>query len=313
LWGHPAKWAGQAEYQVTNRSFGLVYPDSWDAGALAIFTDALGKFGAKVTDAMSYRYGTTSDGIASWNERSRLVASRFKAAGVTTVIAATDFIFLAPFTKEASNQQWFPEWLMTGFAGQDLDTFARAFDQLQWRHAFGIGALGMFGSPPTPAGYFCLWYWGANTSHNCTSRMATSYVPFLYIGIHGAGPRLTAQTFKAGMFALPPAGGAASGGVMSPQVSFGQWGFFPWDNYNAYNDFAEAWWDPTAQAKDSATGAPAVGKYRYLDGGRRQLPLQWPQSEPAMFDTAGTAMYLESYPPGDKPPDYPCRGCPSSG
>ena len=105
---------------------------------------------------------------------------------------------------------------------------------------------------------------------------------------------------------------AANGAVTSNQVSYGKWGVVPWPDYSAIDDFAEIWWDPSAQGKDIATYQPGVGKYRYLNGGKRYALGQWPDGEPKMFDTAGTALWYTDYPPGDRPPSYPCPSdCPS--
>ena len=105
---------------------------------------------------------------------------------------------------------------------------------------------------------------------------------------------------------------------MSQQISWGRHGYFPWDDSNGTDDFAEVWWDSTARGKDivtcQAAGACAdgVGKYRYLNGGQRHPPSQWPTTDPTFFDPNGTALwYSGDYPPGDAPPKYPCTGCPS--
>ena len=115
------------------------------------------------------------------------------------------------------------------------------------------------------------------------------------------------------MFALPPAGGAANGQVTSSQISFENWGITPWPDYTAIDDFSEIWWDPTAQGKDITTYQPGVGKYWYVDGGRRYALGKWPDGEPKMFDKNGAALWYTDYPPSDRPPAEKCPAdCPSS-
>ena len=99
---------------------------------------------------------------------------------------------------------------------------------------------------------------------------------------------------------------------MSYQVSFGRHGFMPWDDYSYQEDFAEGWWDATAQGKDNLVKVEGTGKYRFLNGGRRQAPGGWTPGEPAMFKTDGTALWLSDYPANDRPPPYPCAACPST-
>jgi hypothetical protein len=309
LLGYKAQWAGEANYQVETRKFGLLYPDTWN---LSVFQNAFSKCGGKLTD--SYVYGYESSQYAAYQERAQTVVTHMKADGVTTVLDAGGLVFDPITTKTATSQEWFPEWVMAGTGGQDLDVVGRLDDQTQWRHAFGLASFPVGGDPPLPLDYLYHWYWGSNRGTDNSTIAEGANV--LYWGIHDAGPDLTPLTFRDGLFALPPSGGAASGGVMSEQVSFGNHGFWPWVDYNQGDDFAEVWWDPTAQGKDvltCSTGACAegVGKYRYLNGGQRRTALEWPKGQPSFFNTNGTALWYTSYPPGDAPPPYPCVGCPS--
>ena len=72
-----------------------------------------------------------------------------------------------------------------------------------------------------------------------------------------AGPELTPETFARGLFRIPPAGG----GPANPQVSFGNWGFFPDIDYHGIDDSVEIWWDPTVEVEDER-GAPGTGAWR---------------------------------------------------
>ena len=85
------------------------------------------------------------------------------------------------------------------------------------------------------------------------------------IGIQMAGPRLTPQTFQAGMFAYPPKLGPA-----------GYWWFGGQPknihNWTGPHDVREVYWDPTATSK--IDGAP--GAYVSLDGGQRHENGMWP-------------------------------------
>ena len=309
LLGHDAQWAGDAGYRVTPRKFGLLYPDTWD---VSVFESAFAKCGGRLTD--SYVYAYESSQYAAYQERAQTVVTHMKADGVTTVLDAGGLVFDPITTKTATSQEWFPEWVLAGTGGQDLDVVGRLDDQTQWRHAFGLASFPVGGDPPLPLDYLYHWYWGANRgTDNSTIAEAAN---LLYWGINDAGPDLTPFSFRDGLFALPASGGAASGGLMSAQISFGNHGYWPWADYNQGDDFAEVWWDPTAQGKDvlsCSTGACAegIGKYRYMNGGQRHTALSWPTGQPAFFDTNGTVLWYTSYPPGDAPPPYPCAGCPS--
>ena len=60
---------------------------------------------------------------------------------MTSIIFSGDPIAPGTFTTEATNQDYFPEWIITGSALVDTTAAARSFDQEQWSHAFGISPL----------------------------------------------------------------------------------------------------------------------------------------------------------------------------
>jgi hypothetical protein len=123
-----------------------------------------------------------------------------------------------------------------------------------------------------------------------------------------AGPNLNPETFRAGMFNLPPRGG----GVTDPYVSFGDHGFYknldgsPRLDYLAVDDMTEIWWDPDMESVDEG-GRSGRGVYRYVDGGRRYLPGTMPDTTPNVFVEEGTVVEFtaDSMPPDERPPSYP--------
>jgi hypothetical protein len=54
-------------------------------------------------------------------------------------------------TKAATDQNYFPEWIITGTVLTDTTVFGRLYDQKQWAHAFGISSLPLPGCPWTRA------------------------------------------------------------------------------------------------------------------------------------------------------------------
>ncbi len=67
--------------------------------------------------------------------------SKLKNEGVTTVIPLWDPLYPILITKEATFQQYYPEWFMIGTGLSDTTAAGRLYDQTQWRHAFGISPL----------------------------------------------------------------------------------------------------------------------------------------------------------------------------
>ena len=60
---------------------------------------------------------------------------------MTTVVYTGDPLAPATLTKVATQQGYFPEWVITGTALIDTDVLARTYDQQQWAHAFGPADL----------------------------------------------------------------------------------------------------------------------------------------------------------------------------
>ena len=104
--------------------------------------------------------------------------------------------------------------------------------------------------------------------------------PFrLMLGISLAGPNLTPETFKTGMFRFPPETGDL---VTSAYVSWGD-ALWPETDYNDDDDATAIWWDPDATGKDEA-GNEGTGMIRYIDGGTRYLPGDWPTDPIPFFE-----------------------------
>src|SRR4029078_5486438 len=84
---------------------------------------------------------------------------------------------------------------------------ARRYDQAQWTHAFGLSNLAAR-TPHELAGSYKLhqWYFGKPPVAQ-TDPLILSPLSQLFLGIHMAGPNLTVETFKDGMFNSGTTGG----------------------------------------------------------------------------------------------------------
>ena len=67
--------------------------------------------------------------------------TRLKTAGVTTVLFLGDPVAPRDFTREATAQDYFPEWVLARATLTDTRAFGRTYDQEQWQHAFGVTSL----------------------------------------------------------------------------------------------------------------------------------------------------------------------------
>ncbi|MCX7620473.1 MAG: ABC transporter substrate-binding protein [Acidimicrobiales bacterium] len=297
LAGRPAVHAGDPDLRAKTRRFGRFYfaPDE-EARALAA------EFERKARDAgIEFAASVAYLDPLSLQASAAQEIAKMKQAGVTTVLFTGDPLAPGPLTTEATAQHWFPEWIVTGSALVDSTTFARTYDQQQWAHAFGVSQLFARGLPEANfANGLWRWYYGCDPPAKNGSLTVYPSPTVLFSGIMAAGPMLTPQTFADGLFRAEPIGG----GLTVPRVSFGYHGAWPEVDYTAIDDAVEIWWDATAQGPDER-GVEGTGMYQYVDGGRRYLLGQWPESPPKAFDPEGAVTLYREVPPADEPPSYP--------
>ncbi len=233
-------------------------------------------------------------------ERAATIIAKLKSAGVTTVVFLGDPLMPISLTKEATKQGYFPEWVVTGTVLTDTTTLGRAYDQQQWRHAFGLSNLPARLPQEQQQGYrLYQWYFQKPPPAPKTVELINQGLSLLALGIDMAGPDLTPETFRAGMFNFP----ASGGGVTTPHISFGT-GLFANPDYNAIDDSTEIWWDANATGPNEQ-GQVGQGMWRYSDGGKRYLPYTMPHIPDRAFVEAGSVTGYDAPPPEDAPPDYP--------
>lgn len=304
LKGRVAKYAGTSDgvpLSPNQRKFGLLWyetPEHAYAQGISFFVKELKeKYGVTLAENLSY----PSD-YAQASERARPLIQRLKSAGVTSVIFAGDPIAPAIFTKEATRQLYFPEWIITGSALTDTTLFARTYDQQQWDKAFGVSYL-TARSPKAAGDAYKLHMWQFGREPAAYNQFGVIYpTPFTFFtGVHLAGPNLTVQSWQAGLFSYPLTGAGRKTGAAT---SYGNHGIWPFVDYTNLDDVTEIWWDGTATGEDEV-GNSGAGMYRYVDGGVRYLPGQHPSTDPKPFVMEGTVTVYDKPPPGEESPDYP--------
>jgi hypothetical protein len=299
LAGQPATYAGDPGMTGRRRVFGLLAYDT-ESGTFGPVRDDLTKdlSGYGVSFAA---IGTYTLDVTRAQELARTLVTKMKGAGVTSVVLDGDPFAPVFLTKEATNQGYFPEWIVTGSVFTDTSSFARLYDQRQWAHAFGISELsGRVTEVNSEA--FRLYEWQFGRKPPAESTYPLIYLnPFLFFtGVHLAGAHLTPASFQAAMFSFPPSGA----GPTNAQVSFGQHGFWPHDDYLGFDDATMIWWDATAKGEDEI-GRHGTGLYRYEGGGRRYFAGHFPATPDHPFDPAGAVAIFDPPPRGDLAPGYP--------
>jgi hypothetical protein len=317
-----AKFAGDAVIQKQTRKLGVVYiPTLID---VAQFKSALAKYHGTVASENAYTSnGTTFGDDTLAQEQAPVIVTKMKNAGVTTVVLFSDVAMNKALMAQATKQDWFPEWYLTGSVFQDIAIFARGYDQQQFAHAFGVSNLPPYTQPdptPTPPAKSLTvltnalnWYWGEHSGTEVPSNMTTR-IPWLLDGIQAAGPELTPRTFQQGLFAVPATGGAASGTTTGALTGYGRNAGLPYDEYLQLGlDFAPVWWDAQTTGPSNGTGTVAKGVVRYVDGAKRYRAGTWPTKAIPWFQKPGSVVAFDTRQPPI--PRYlgDCKGCPATG
>ncbi|HET9610599.1 MAG TPA: hypothetical protein VFP06_13400 [Acidimicrobiales bacterium] len=299
----PAELAGDEAMRQQDRVYGLLHYDTPDGDFQPVFeafTTALADNGIDLAIDVEF----TLD-LARAQENARTNIGRLMEAGVTTIIYQGDPLTPASLTAEATAQGYFPEWILGPSVYMDTSIFARQTDPEQWQNGFGMSLIGARGERSTN-GAFLLYEWAFGTEPpNSNVNVFEPYIRTMFTGIHLAGPELTPEAFRDGLFRYPVSGG----GPTEVQVSRGDHGVWPDHDWGGTDDMAIIWFDPEATGEDEV-GNEGVGLYRYANGGQRYTIGNLPTSleEAGLFDVDASVTVYDEVPEEDRAPDYPPPG-----
>jgi hypothetical protein len=320
LAGHRAQWAGDQSLQGKTRKLAVVYPTGAGGVDVSKFAGAFKKYGGTGSlTTVSYDLGADPSKIADEAQRQapQLVV-KVKDSGATSVVLFTDITNMTPaLMKAATSQDYFPEWIITGLGFQDIDLVARLlWPADQTAHVLGIGASPPYaadGSSANGLETFFRSYW--SDTRGTYAPVATGIGFLLYSGIQLAGPKLTPETFRQGVFSMPAAGGAIAGQISNFMTGYGRSAGVAYDEYQTIGiDYSMKWFDPEAVGVSNLVPGPAgKGKFVFLNGAKRYYAGHWPKGTQPFFDRGVSLVQLEAPPPADAPPNFPCAGCPSAG
>jgi len=295
--GRPAEFAGE-DLQSEDRVFGTLFLESDEDAAAQnqVTIDMLADEGVEVAEEIAYQLDP-----ARLQEQAAGAIARFKEAGVTSIIFAGDPVAPGTFTTEATNQEYFPEWIVTGSALTDTTAAARGYDQEQWAHAFGITSLAARVDPEIAGSYFLYkWYRGEDPPAADTTGVILPLPQTFFAALQGVGPDLTREAWPAALLAGEPTPDAIS----QPSLDWGDVAGWPETDYYGIDDWTAIWWDAETEGP-SEIRRVEPGIYQYVDGGTRYRLGEWPEEDTRAFDPEGAVAFYEEPPPGEEAPDYP--------
>ena len=252
--------AGSAALRQKPRKYGLLVPDDpVYKQCVEEGKPRLRAAGIEITKEIDYALD-----FSKMQQEAPNMAAQLKGAGVTTVILVTDPALPYFLTGAATQQDYWPEWFVSGSALTDVDILGQFYDQDQWQFAYGQSFLSDIFQGKDSESYRA--YKAVRPQDEPAVTRDQYYYNFLmlFIGLQMAGPNLTPETFQAGMFAYPPRTG-----------SFGRWSFSPTD-HTCSDDAREIYYDRNALS--AFNNKP--GRWITLNGGRRFRGASWPAEAP---------------------------------
>ncbi len=298
LKGKNAVKYGGDDLNGKRRVFAVTHYDTVDGqqkAAFAVLKNELNNGGVKIAADLPFQLD-----LARGQENARTMIAKLKAAKATTVIYTGDPITPVALTKEATAQNYFPEWVIGSNVLADTAVFGRMFDQKQWSHAFGLGLNPAKVVQEHQQSYSLYnWYTGEDPPNN-TFAVIFADLTSLFQGIHLAGPNLTPESFKVGMFNAEPSGGIPT----VPKVSRGEHGLWPGVDWGGSDDTGLLWWNADATGEDEI-GATGKGLYEYAAMGKRWSLADMPAADPGYFDESKSVKIFTELPKAYQPPSYP--------
>lgn len=267
----PAKWAGDPTYQARTRKFGTYVPDN-EGYQLCVRLNRkilAEQYGFDDNQLKNDTFVYTLD-ISRFADMAAQAVLRFQASGVTTVVLACDSISMVLLTQAAARNNYFPEWLLIGVAGTDLDQWGNLTDQnASVGHLFGMSQLGHTESIFAKDGEMNRTYkaaTGKDLPTGATGRY--SELVHLFNAIQMSGPNLNYSTLAKGLHGYP-----TSGLKVAP---FGRWSWAT--SHTGIIDSKEVYW--TAPDKDTST---SNGTYKITYNARRFTNGEWPAEDPPIY------------------------------
>jgi hypothetical protein len=297
LKGKNAVYGGD-DVKNKKRVFAVTHYDTVDGqqkDAYANLKAGLEKGGVKIAADLPFQLD-----LARGQENARVMIAKLKDAGVTTVIYTGDPLTPSNLTKEATAQNYFPEWVIGSNVLVDIAVFGRTYDQQQWQHAFGLALTPARVNQNANPGYTLYKWFNGTTPPDNTYGVILGDLTQLVNGIHVTGPNLTPDTFRDAVFNTPILGGTP----IAPKSSRGEHGLWPGVDWGGTDDTGLIWWNPKARGENEI-GVVGDGLYEYTQMGKRWTLDQIPATDPGLFNSSNSITIFTTVPKAYQPPQYP--------
>jgi hypothetical protein len=273
LVGKRARYAGSPDMSSRTRVAAIIVPNQQTNVVNANELRRLVTGGQCGAGQSAYVY-TYELNPATAAEQARALIQKMRTDRVTSILVFSEPIGPAFFTKGATAQGFFPEYVMVGVNFTDYDLVGRLYDQAQWVNAFGVSHISARVAKERQEATVAYHRGGGTGLPHGQAELDYFYMGLIATGVQMAGPNLTPLTFERGLLTMPPRGGWAQtrGRADLFLVQFGP------DDYTALSDAREVYWSNSAVS--TVDGRP--GAYVAFNNGRRYRLGEWPAGEPSL-------------------------------
>ncbi|HEX9766166.1 MAG TPA: hypothetical protein VGA36_05350, partial [Nitriliruptorales bacterium] len=260
---HPVSFSGNLDHGQP-RTFGLVRRD--DPAATDFYN-----FGLLIKERLE---GCGVEFVEGpWSNAAAGVAA-FRQADVTTVLMTTASV---DYTHAAAGISYYPELMIAGDDGAEMDLQGRLFNQAALQYA---RLITIYPAVLDPQAQPCFKaYRDADPEASALDARESACFWFhhlrqVFIGIQVAGPGLTPASMERGLRAIPA---VQSGDPAVPAC------FYRPGDFTCVKDAQAQWWDPVGRPPDRNS----TGCWRMMENGARYLAWEWPPGDPE--EQRGTA------------------------
>ncbi|HVT64278.1 MAG TPA: hypothetical protein VHD81_03930 [Mycobacteriales bacterium] len=210
---YPAKWAGTDgafSLRGHQRKFAEYVPSNPGYQECAANTKHLLESKYHVASSRWDQYNYALD-ISQGPSDSNKAAIQFSADHDTSVILSSDPIAPVFLTNAAAQQDYYPEWIVTGVALTDQDNWAQLWNQKEITgRTFGLSQLGSTAAALNPKGEAARALRAAGVPLNAGSALTYFELLPIFDQLQAAGPDLTPASYAAGTRAMPRLGSSRS-------------------------------------------------------------------------------------------------------
>lgn len=182
------------------RKFGVAYPDVPDFQEAAdVLQSELGRCGLE-----PQRYAIPFD-LSTLAANAQTVVTRMRNDGVTTILSVNDFLTRLLMMQAATQQNWHPEWVVSGMGnGSFPGTYTTFMTPDQAANVWGAVDNAAITDVPFTETESYLAFKRIRPNEEPDDAWENHYEQFklLAMGLAGAGPDLTPETFAQGLYTL---------------------------------------------------------------------------------------------------------------